>query len=202
MTISSTSILLRASALTCERDGRRLFENLDLTISAGDVVELRGPNGSGKTTLLRCLAGLTADYEGSVERRLPAAYCGHRGGLKGELTPLENLRWYGALEGRRADTRSLRDALDAMGLEGYAMTPCQQLSAGQQRRAALARLRLTRARLWLLDEPLTSLDEAGCTLVRELLDRHRCDGGGAICATHAPLEVAGTRMQMLGAAAA
>lgn len=190
--------LLRASALTCERDGRRLFEKLDVTISAGDVVELRGPNGSGKTTLLRCLAGLTADYEGTVDRPTPATYCGHRGGLKGELTPLENLRWYAALENRRADTHRLREALDAMGLEGYAMTPCQQLSAGQQRRAALARLHLTAARLWLLDEPLTSLDERACALVRELLDGHRRNGGGAICATHAPLEVAGARKQTLG----
>jgi heme exporter protein A len=201
MNDSSAQILLRASALTCERDGRRLFQKLDLTIAAGDVMELRGPNGSGKTTLLRCLAGLTADYEGSVERRLPTAYCGHRGGLKGELTPLENLRWYAALAGDRADARSLRETLDAMGLEGYALTPCQQLSAGQQRRAALARLRLTRARLWLLDEPLTSLDEDGCALVRELLEAHRRNGGGAICATHTALEVAGTRMQTLGVAA-
>jgi len=201
MTGAADTCLLRARSLTCERDGRLLFARLDLTIAAGDVVELRGPNGSGKTTLLRCLAGLTADYEGDVDRPLPLAYCGHRGGLKGELTPLENLAWYAALAGVEADVRSLRDALDAMGLEGYALTPCQQLSAGQQRRVALARLHFSAAPLWLLDEPLTSLDDDGCALVRELLDAHRRAGGGAICATHTALAVPGARTQSLGAAA-
>jgi len=193
--------LLRARSLTCERDGRVLFAQLDLAVAAGDVIELRGANGSGKTTLLRCLAGLTADFEGDVERRAPIAYCGHRGGVKGELTPLENLRWYAALRGIEADARTLRGALDAMGLEGYALTPCQQLSAGQQRRVALARLRFLAAPLWLLDEPLTSLDEGGCAIVRALLDGHRRHGGGAICATHAPLAIAGARTQSLGLAA-
>jgi len=198
MTSEPEHCLLHARSLSCERDGRLLFAKLDLTIAAGDVVELRGPNGSGKTTLLRCLAGLTADFEGDVERHTPIAYCGHRGGLKAELTPLENLRWYAALAGVDVGVGGLCEQLDAMGLEGYALTPCQQLSAGQQRRVALARLRFASAPLWLLDEPLTSLDEHGCALVRDLLDAHRRAGGGAICATHAALEVAGARTQSLG----
>jgi heme exporter protein A len=192
--------LLSARDLRCERDGRVLFEHLDLAVGRGDVLELRGPNGSGKTTLLRCLAGLTEDFTGTVAREAPFLYLGHRGGLNRELTVLENLRWYAALEGFDADIDAVRRALADVGLDGYALTTCQHLSAGQQRRVTLARLVLGRATLWLLDEPFTALDESGCGLVRNLLDAHRGRGGGAVCATHPVLEIEGARRATLGPA--
>jgi heme exporter protein A len=192
--------LLTARALRCERDGRTLFEGLNLDIRPGDVVELTGPNGSGKTTLLRCLVGLTADFDGQVERSGAFSYVGHRGGLNLQLTPLQNLRWSAAIEGSDASSKTLSALLDRVGLAGYELTPCQQLSAGQQRRAALARLGLGNAALWLLDEPLTALDEAGCALVRDLLERHRRAGGAALCATHQSLRIDGARRHVLGAA--
>ncbi|HTO56481.1 MAG TPA: heme ABC exporter ATP-binding protein CcmA, partial [Pseudomonadales bacterium] len=164
----ASAALLTATGLRCERDGRMLFDNLDLEVREGDVVELTGPNGSGKTTLLRCLAGLTADFDGVVRHAGAFSYVGHRGGLNLQLTPLQNLRWSAAIEGTDASTSTLSAMLDAVGLAGYELTPCQQLSAGQQRRAALARLQFRDAQLWLLDEPLTALDEAGCALVRQL----------------------------------
>ena len=193
--------LLTARALSCERDGRVLFNGLDLDIRPGDVIELTGPNGSGKTTLLRCLAGLTGDFEGQVSRRGSFSYVGHRGGLNLQLTPLQNLRWSAAIEGTDASNESLSSLLDGVGLAGYELTPCQQLSAGQQRRAALARLGFGNAELWLLDEPLTALDEAGCALVRDLLARHRARGGAALCATHQSLGLDRSLQHVLGRAA-
>jgi heme exporter protein A len=192
-----TEIHLSAHTLTCERDGRALFTNLALELAAGDIVELRGANGSGKTTLLRCLAGLTADFAGTVDLSAAFIYLGHRGGISGALTPAENLEWYAALTGIDITAGGISDALDAVGLKGYARTFCQHLSAGQQRRVALARLELDGADVWLLDEPLTALDEEGCALVRRLLQEHRDRGGSAICATHPPLGIAGARCQRL-----
>ena len=190
--------LLSARALKCERDGRVLFEDLDLDIHCGDVIELTGPNGSGKTTLLRALAGLTGDFDGDIRHSGHFSYVGHRGGLNLQLTPLQNLSWSAAIEGAAVTTERLVSLLEEVGLTGYELTPCQQLSAGQQRRAALARLGLHTAALWLLDEPLTALDDAGCSLVRDLLARHREAGGGALCATHQSLQLDGTRRHVLG----
>jgi heme exporter protein A len=178
-----------------------LFDNLDLDIGPGDVIELSGPNGSGKTTLLRCLAGLTGDFDGHVEHASAFRYVGHRGGLNPQLSPLENLRWYAAIEGANADTDALSLLLTRVGLAGYELTPCQHLSAGQQRRAALARLGFDGAALWLLDEPLTALDDAGCALVRDLLQQHRAGGGAALCATHQSLQLGDVRRQRLGSQA-
>ncbi len=178
-----------------------LFKDLALDIRSGDVIELTGPNGSGKTTLLRCLAGLTVDFDGEINRVGPFSYVGHRGGLNLQLTPLQNLRWSAAIEGSDASTETLSSLLDSVGLAGYEFTPCQQLSAGQQRRAALARLGFVNAALWLLDEPLTALDDAGCALVRDLLERHRAAGGAALCATHQSLGLDRALRHVLGRAA-
>ncbi len=175
-----------------------LFRDLDLDLRGGDVVELTGPNGSGKTTLLRCLAGLTSDFGGEISHASALLYMGHRGGLNLQLTPLQNLSWSAAIEGSDASTENLSSLLDRVGLAGYELTPCHHLSAGQQRRAALARLGFGTAALWLLDEPLTALDDAGCALVQGLLERHRRAGGAALCATHQSLRIDGARRHMLG----
>jgi heme exporter protein A len=197
--------LLRTDKLTCERDGRVLYSALDLALHAGEIVELTGPNGSGKTTLLRSLAGLTSEYEGAVERRAPLLYQGHRPGLNGLLTPIENLRWYAMLHGLDADEHALCASLGLLGLTGYEDTPCQYLSAGQQRRVLLSRLQLCRDRngppVWLLDEPLTALDVEGCAQVRRLIESHAAGGGAALCATHQALAIGGARDLMLGATA-
>ncbi len=178
-----------------------LFQCLDLELCSGEVIELTGPNGSGKTTLLRCLAGLTGDFLGEVSRTPAFVYMGHRGGLNLQLTPLQNLSWSAAIEGSDASTEKLSLLLERVGLAGYEFTPCQHLSAGQQRRAALARLGFGTAALWLLDEPLTALDDAGCALVHGLLEAHRRAGGAALCATHQSLRVDGARRHALGQSA-
>ena len=182
----SNEPLLCVRGLTCGVNGRTLFEGVELTLAAGDLVELRGANGSGKTTLLRCVAGLFTEEAGSVRVRPPERplYLGHKPGVNPILSALENIRWYLALEGRAFHDEACRNAVDAVGLRGAGHLPCATLSAGPRRRAALARLVVTGAPLWLLDEPFAALDAAGRDLVRGLIGRHRDAGGAVLCATH------------------
>ena len=182
--------LLELRDFCCERDGRTLFRDLALTVAPGDCVELRGPNGSGKSTLIRAVAGLFPDFTGTI-RAAESLYLGHRPGIAALLSAAENLRWYAAL---RPGGLGVGAALERVGMAGYERVACQHMSAGQQRRVALARLVLCPAPLWLLDEPLTALDAAGQRLVLELIEEQRRRGGAALCATHQPLEIAGARV--------
>ncbi|MEM8766972.1 MAG: cytochrome c biogenesis heme-transporting ATPase CcmA [Pseudomonadota bacterium] len=188
--------LLSIEDLRCERDGRQLFTGLNLSVEAGECVALLGPNGSGKSTLLRCVTGFFPDYEGTIQVA-ELAYLGHRPGIAAGLSALENLRWYAGLAG--VDGGNLSALLERVGLAGYDHILAGRLSAGQQRRVALARLMLDRAPLWLLDEPFTALDTDGVDLVRALLVAHLNGGGAALCATHQALEVAGSSVLDLGA---
>lgn len=184
---------LQATALACERDGRMLFENLDLHLHAGDMLQISGPNGCGKTSLLRLLCGLMQPTAGQVVLdaqpvgRGPAApgskllWIGHAPALKDGLTPLENLSWLSALH-QPADADAIATALDAVGLAGFEDVPCHTLSAGQQRRVALARLYLPGPPLWLLDEPFTALDRQGIEQLEKHLAEH-CEHGGMIVMT-------------------
>lgn len=192
--------MLSARGLSCVRDGRVLFEDLQLRIEAPEAVALHGANGAGKSTLLRCIAGLYPDYEGELQVA-SFVYAGHKAGLCGYLSVAENLRFLAALDDAAAthgaetgvaDAREplvneLHAALDKVSLPGYEDVRCNALSAGQLRRVALARLLRARAPLWLLDEPLTALDESGATLLGTLLSEHIAAGGAALCATHQPL---------------
>ena len=177
--------LLAAENLSWAAGGRLLFDNLSVTVRAADLVEVRGPNGSGKSTLLRCLAGLLAPQTGRVARRCAIDYVGHRPGVCERMTAVENLRWLARLRGfADCDPRA---ALDAAGLGAARHDACGALSAGQTRRAALARLPLGAANVWLLDEPLAALDDSGAGILRGLLASHRQRGGAAVCATHRSL---------------
>lgn len=190
-------VLLRIEALACERDGRTLFAGLSLALPAGEALELRGPNGSGKSTLLRAVAGLYPDVRGTLEAA-DSLYLGHRAGLSARLTAAENLTWYRALAGTAgAATLPVAEALCRVGMAGYEDALCQQLSAGQQRRVGLARLLVCHAPLWLLDEPLTALDQSGAALVRALVAEHLGAGGAALCATHQALGLDGARQLTL-----
>lgn len=192
--MSAAAPILDVVNLTCERDGRLLFDGLRVRLGPGDCLELRGPNGSGKSTLLRAIAGLYPDVSGTI-RAADSLYLGHRPGVATLLTAEENLRWYALL---RPGGCAPADALAAVGMEGYERVPCAQLSAGQLRRVGLARLLVCRAPLWLLDEPLTALDLAGRELVRSLVDDHLGAGGAALCATHQGLDVARAGVLQLG----
>jgi heme exporter protein A len=199
------SALLEAHALRCERDERLLFDNLHLYIQAGELLHIKGANGTGKTTLLRILAGLFSAYEGTVlwQGKLLSSfhedyaghvlYLGHKIGIKASLTPLENLTWYGQLHGSFNETDKI-NALHAVGLSGFENILCQQLSEGQKRRVALARLKLMKADLWILDEPFSAIDQQGVSQLENLLIEHRQQGGAVIFSTHQALQCAQVRV--------
>ncbi|MDG5498623.1 cytochrome c biogenesis heme-transporting ATPase CcmA [Marinobacter sp. BGYM27] len=196
--------LLQASGLSCERDDRLLFVDLELAVAPGDLLQIEGPNGSGKTTLLRMLAGLHTGFEGEIRwcgeplarqrehflRNL--LYIGHRPGIKPLLTPLENLR--AQLSGKPGvGDEQLESALDAVALFPFIHVPCHHLSAGQQRRVALAALYLSDEPLWILDEAFTAIDKDGVASLERLLHKRMSAGGAVILTTHHPLHVDGAR---------
>ncbi|MFC7289666.1 cytochrome c biogenesis heme-transporting ATPase CcmA [Herminiimonas glaciei] len=192
--LDATRPVLEAITLSCERDQRRLFTGLSFQLQTGDMLRIRGPNGSGKSSLLRLLCGMTQPVSGHVDlfgqalvrqRGTLASkllWIGHAAGVKALLTAEENLAWLGALHMHGANA-SIEQALFAVGLRGFEDTRCHALSAGQQRRIALARLYLPDLpTLWLLDEPFTALDKAGTKQLEAHLARH-CDRGGTVVLT-------------------
>ncbi len=206
---------LEAVALACERDWRLLFEQLELRLEKGQMLQISGPNGSGKTSLLRLLCGLMQPTAGQIllqgqpleSKRSELArnllWIGHAAGIKGLLTPEENLAWLCALH-QPADREAIWQALAQVGLRGFEDVPCHTLSAGQQRRVALARLYLAPPPLWILDEPFTALDKHGVAQLEAHLARHCEQGGLVVLTTHHTLaeKPAGYRELDLGQRAA
>ncbi|UIM99868.1 cytochrome c biogenesis heme-transporting ATPase CcmA [Yersinia ruckeri] len=190
--------MLEAKNLSCVRDERSLFQKLSFSIEPGDIVQVEGPNGAGKTSLLRILAGLAQADSGEIHwrgvntRRDRARYhqdllfLGHQPGIKSVLTPFENLVFYQSVQ-NNADQAAIWQALENVGLVGYEDLPVAQLSAGQQRRVALARLWLSSSPLWILDEPLTAIDKQGVSELIALFERHANAGGMVLLTTHQEL---------------
>jgi heme exporter protein A len=172
-----------------------LFEHLELRVCPGDMLQISGPNGSGKTSLLRLLAGLMQPTAGEIlldgkplkeqgsELARSLVWIGHAAGIKDLLTPEENLTWLCALH-RPAGREAIWQALEAVGLRGFEDVPCHTLSAGQQRRVALARLYLDSPPLWILDEPFTALDKQGVAQLEAHLAAHCEQGGMVVLTTH------------------
>ncbi len=201
--------MLEAHDLAARRGAARLFSGLGFRVAAGEALVVTGANGRGKTTLLRMLAGLTAPESGEIRldgvRVTPASqalreavtWCGHSPALKDELSARENLSSLAALSGDAADDASLDAALDRVALGPRRALPARSLSQGQKRRVGLARLALSRRRVWILDEPATALDADGVATLESLVARHLEAGGLAVIATHAPLALPGARARSL-----
>lgn len=187
---------LAVSELAVWRGDRCLFSGLNVGLNAGEMLYVSGANGSGKTTLLRMLCGLVLPEQGSIcwagknirelgdDYHRELFYFGHLNAIKEELSGLENLQMSAAMTGQPVTETQAIEALDRMGLEGYEDLPAKVLSQGQKRRVALARLLLTRARLWVLDEPFTALDIVAIEHLRDTLRAHLMAQGMVVLTTH------------------
>ncbi|AXQ29608.1 heme ABC exporter ATP-binding protein CcmA [Solimonas sp. K1W22B-7] len=193
---------LEISDLAVRRGPRLLFEGLGFRLAGGEILHLQGANGAGKTSLLETLAGLRRAAAGQM-RGLPEDgglhWLGHRNALNLSLSVLENLEFWCGLNGAAAT--ACPPALERVGLWKLRHRLVRTLSAGQKRRAALARLLAARRPLWLLDEPLDGLDRQGLELFAQLLGEHAAAGGGAVVTSHQPLPagLAGVRVLVLEA---
>lgn len=203
----SDTALLQINDLACTRDDRVLFEHLSLSLDGGQMLLVEGRNGSGKTSLLRILTGLkladegdilwdgesistlTADYYEQVN------YVGHHDGVKRELTCLENLRLVQAM-GKPAD-RDLDGVLEQVNLYRYGDTPVSNLSAGQKRRLALARLLVAESKLWILDEPFTSLDKKSMAGFEIMFEQHLLQQGMIVMTSHHDIDMSDSNLQRL-----
>jgi heme exporter protein A len=180
--------LLRFEGVTLRRGGRLLFEGLDLKLGPGEALHVTGPNGSGKTSLIRLAAGLLQAESGRVERT-ELALADENLALDRELPLGKALRFWTSAE--RLDA-----AMDAMGLGGLAEVPVRLLSSGQAKRATLARVAASPAKLWLLDEPLNGLDAEGAERLQALIAGHRASGGAVLAASHAGLGEDWARLEL------
>ena len=188
--------------LTLIRGESCLFQGLEFALDSGELLLLEGQNGSGKTSLMRAIAGMLSletgeihwngkpvdrqrqDFHGSL------VWLAHRTGLKGDLTLIENLRFEGAL---RAQSDVDRGSIyERLGISRLKTLPLRALSAGQQRRVALARMLMANVPLWLMDEPFTNLDREGRKLVMQLTEEHLEKGGMCVMAAHQDIEINGT----------
>jgi heme exporter protein A len=193
---------LSANDLTLIRGENCLFHDLAFALNPGELLLLEGRNGSGKTSLMRAIAGLLSLESGEIlwdgvpVRRQRQEFHGalvwlaHRTGLKGDLTLVENLRFEKSLRPQSdVDSQAMYERL---GISRLKRLPVRSLSAGQQRRVALARLLTADVPLWLLDEPFTNLDREGRQLVIRLTEEHLADGGMCVMAAHQDIEINAT----------
>lgn len=198
--------MLAGAGLTLWRGTTCLFEDLSFVVPAGTALLIEGPNGAGKTSLLRVIAGLTLPECGTVTwdgiefrqqlqaGRLRLAFSGHALALKPELSTRANLGFFASLSGM---TERIGEILAQMGLDACADLEVRQLSAGQKRRAALARILLSRADLWLLDEPQTNLDASGRQAVEAAIRGHLGRGGMVVVAAHQSLDLGNASISRL-----
>ena len=198
--------LLAARGLSFARNEAPVFGPLDFAVDAGEALLVQGDNGAGKTTLLRVLAGLLQADTGEIDidgqrataasRAHAIAYLGHLPAFKADLSVMENLQFLCGLHGRRRG-QAPGSALDIVGLGGFDDVLARQLSAGQKKRLSLARLWLSPAPLWLLDEPYANLDLDGINLVNRMVQAHLRSRGAALLTTHGAYAAPPVRTRML-----
>jgi heme exporter protein A len=202
--------MLEAAELECERGAKVLFRGISFAVRAGELLRVAGANGSGKTSLLRIVCGLASPSAGVVrwkgqpigalreEYGRELVYIGHTPAVKDDLTPSENLAIACRLAGRSAGGETLRAALGQLGVPEL---PVRKLSQGQRRRAALARLWVSDAPLWLLDEAYSALDADGVAALNGRIASHAAAGGAVVYTTHQEVGIRSTQVVDLGAGA-
>ncbi|QXQ08334.1 heme ABC exporter ATP-binding protein CcmA [Sphingosinicellaceae bacterium] len=173
---------LIVEGLACTRGGREVFAGVGFTLASGGAVQVEGRNGAGKSSLLRILGGLLAPSEGRVDNPFDVAWLGADATLKPGLTLREELDYWARLDGKGEP--EVAAALAAFDLAPLAGLPVDVLSSGQRRRAALARVHASGAKLWLLDEPAVGLDAASLASLAAAVRAHRDSGGAVVVATH------------------
>lgn len=178
----ASSPLVALSSLSVFRGERLVLKDISARLDAGEALLLTGPNGAGKSTLLRVIAGLCPPTSGSLACSADIAWLGHLDALKPALTVRENLQF-----SLKLGQGSLKDCLASLSLTALADRPVRLLSAGQKRRVALARITLSQAQLWLLDEPSVGLDQASLEQLGVIMRHHLTRGGGIIATSHVPL---------------
>ena len=201
-----SACLIRTENLCFERDEIKVIDRVNLELNSGDLLQVEGCNGSGKTTLLRLLTTAIKPtsgrifYQGKKLSDCRYEYCsniifiGHQIALKERLTPVENLNWLSPI-GLSQD--SINRALDLVGLRDFETAPSWSLSAGQKRRVVLARLIVSNAKIWFLDEPFTAIDTQGIGLMRQLIDDHVSKGGAVVFSTHQSVDMKNVRRYSL-----
>lgn len=199
--------MLEVRGLEVMRGDHRLFTDLSFSLQGGELLRLRGSNGSGKTSLLRSVCGLLEPTQGEVlwkgenirsqrdEFNGSLTYLGHHNGIKAELTGFENLRLSNALCGKAVSEDRIYEALEAIGLGGREDLPTHVLSQGQKRRVALARLLLSDADLWVLDEPFTALDVKAVGMLSGLIEEHLQKGRMVMLTTHQEVTIRAGEMR-------
>ncbi len=203
---ASLTAALEARSISCVRGERELFSGLDLQVFAGQCLHIRGENGVGKTSLLRLLAGLTSPESGQVlwngypikrevtDYHSKLLFLGHRDALKEDLSALENLRMYAAIDGVELSEQDAFNSLWRFGLKGREDLPVNCLSAGQKKRILMARMLTRRAQVWILDEPFNALDVYAVDELRSLIAEHLEGHGLVVLTSHQPLSIAGLRV--------
>jgi heme exporter protein A len=183
-------MLLSVKNLTCSRNNHSILGNISLTLNKAQIISLYGPNGSGKTTLLKTLANILSYSEGIITKKTKEiCFLGNTKCLKTNLTVKENLSfWNGIYAG---DT--LEKAISSLKLQDIINIPIAQLSAGQKRKVALARLVISKSEVWLLDEPYSALDKENLLLFNQAIVGHLKTNGGIIMSSHTPIEFEGAK---------
>ena len=203
---ASSASVLEARAIACMRGERELFSGLSLQVLPGQCLHIRGENGVGKTSLLRLLTGLASPEAGEVlwnghsikkdasEYHSQLLFLGHRDALKEDLSALENLRMYAAIDGIALSEQDAFASLWRFGLKGREDLPVNCLSAGQKKRVLMARMVTRRAQVWILDEPFNALDIHAVLELQGLIAEHLENGGLAVLTSHQPLAIPGLRV--------
>lgn len=195
--------MFSVSNLSCSKGDKRLFSGVSFTLQPSQWLHLEGDNGVGKTSLLRLACGLSALEDGEITWnhqpvvqnpeafRANLAYLGHQLALKEDLTPMENLRADAAVAGRPLQLEDALKALAQLGLRGREHLPVRVLSQGQKRRTALARLLVSPAKLWVLDEPFVALDTAAQSALAQIINDHLAKQGMVLLTSHQAVSLGG-----------